>query len=297
MSTMRVTQRMMAGGSVNQLQASLSRLAKVQEQLSTGRIVNRPSDSPTEAANAMRLRGAVQQQEQYTRNAENGLGWMATVDTTLSGMSASVRRARELGLQGASSGSTSPASRQALAAEVDQLRAGLISQANTTYLDRPVFGGVTAGRNAFDPSTGGFVGTPGEVNRTVAQGVTVRVDVLGTDVVGPDGASLFDDLTALSAALTSGDTAGIRAGVDSLKTRLDVIGSAQASSGAAYNRVESAVQLAKDATISLGESLSQIENTDLPRAMVDLKLQEVAYQAALGATSRVMQPSLLDFMR
>jgi flagellar hook-associated protein 3 FlgL len=138
---------------------------------------------------------------------------------------------------------------------------------------------------------------PGEVHRTVAQGVTVRVDVAGTDVVGPDGASLFDDLTALSTALTSGDTAGIRTAVDSLQVRLTTIGSTQATAGAAYNRAEAAVQQAKDATISLGESLSQIENTDLPKAMVDLKLQEVAYQAALAATARVMQPSLLDFMR
>lgn len=297
MSTMRVTQRMMANGSVTQLQAGLSRLAKVQEQLSTGRIVNRPSDAPTEAATAMRLRGAVQEQEQYARNAESGLGWMATVDTALSGMTTSVRRARELALQGANSGSTSPASRQALAAEVDQLRAGLISTANTNYLGRPVFGGVTAGQVAFDSTTGSYVGVPGEVNRTVAQGVTVRVDVSGTDVIGPNGASLFDDLDALSTALVGGDTDAIRTAIDSLQTRLDAIGSAQASAGAAYNRAESAVQRAKDATMSLGESLSQIENTDLPRAMVDLKLQEVAYQAALAATSRVMQPSLLDFMR
>jgi flagellar hook-associated protein 3 FlgL len=297
MTAMRVTQRMLTDSSVVQLQSSLSRLAKVQEQLSTGRIVNRPSDSPTEAATAMRLRGAVQQQEQYARNAENGLGWMATVDTALGGMSASVRRARELGLQGASSGSTSVAARQALAAEVDQLRAGVLSQANTTYLGRPIFGGVTAGTTAFDPTTGAYVGVPGEVTRTVAQGVTVRIDLTGTDVLGPDGASLVDDLDALSTALTAGDTAGIRTAIDSLQSRLEVLSSQRATAGAAFNRVESAAQQAKDATISLGDSLSQIENTDLPRAMVDLKLQEVAYQAALAATARVLQPSLLDFMR
>lgn len=297
MTTMRVTQRMLTDSSVVQLQSSLSRLAKVQEQLSTGRVVNRPSDSPTEAANAMRLRGAVQQQEQYARNAENGLGWMATVDTALDGMSASVRRARELALQGASSGSTSVAAREAMAAEVDQLRAGVVSQANTTYLGRPVFGGVTAGTTAFDPTTGAYVGVPGEVTRTVAQGVTIRIDLSGTDVVGPDGASLIDDLDALSTALTAGDTPGIRTAIDSLQSRLEVLSSQRATAGAAYNRAEVAAQQANDATISLSESLSQIENTDLPRAMVDLKLQEVAYQAALAATSRVLQPSLLDFMR
>ena len=297
MSVARVTQRMLVSGSVDQLQSSLSRLAKVQEQLSTGRVVNRPSDSPTEAATAMRLRAEIAQQTQYSRNADNGLGWLATVDTALSGMSDSVRRAREIGLQGASSGTTSDAARQALAAEVDQLRAGLSAQANATYLGRPVFGGVTAGETAFDSTTGAYVGAPGQVLRTVGPGVTVRVDASGPEVLGPDGDSLFDDLSTLSAALVAGDTAAIRTVLDSLQGRLEVIGSAQATTGAAVNRLETASRLAQDAAITLGESRSRIEDTDLAKAMVDLKLQEVAYQAALGATARVMQPSLMDFMR
>lgn len=125
----------------------------------------------------------------------------------------------------------------------------------------------------------------------------MRVDVPGTDVVGPDGASLLDDLAALSTALTAGDSAAIRTVVDSLRTRLDVIGSTQATTGAVYNRAEAAAQQARDATVSLTGSLSEIENTDLPRALVELQSQEIAYQAALAATARVMQPSLLDFMR
>ncbi len=297
MSVTRVTQRMLVGGSVGQLQSSLSRLAAVQEQLSTGRVVNRASDAPTEAATAMRLRAEIAQQTQYSRNADNGLSWLATVDTALGGMSDSVRRAREIALQGASSGTASPAARQALAAEVDQLRSGLSAHANASFLGRPVFGGVTAGDTAFDSTTGAYVGAPGQVLRTVGPGVTVRVDVAGPEVLGPDGDSLFDDLATLSTALVAGDTDTIRTVLDSLQGRLDVIGSARATAGAAVNRLEVAAQRAQDATLTLGESRSQIEDTDLAKAMVDLKLQEVAYQAALGATSRVMQPSLMDFMR
>jgi flagellar hook-associated protein 3 FlgL len=50
-------------------------------------------------------------------------------------------------------------------------------------------------------------------------------------------------------------------------------------------------------TLSNTASLSEIENVDIARAVVDLQMQEVAYQAALGATARVLQPSLLDFLR
>ena len=68
--------------------------------------------------------------------------------------------------------------------------------------------------------------------------------------------------------------------------------------GTRFNRLEkAAAQAASDAELSLTTSLSEVENTDLPKAMVELQMQEVAYQAALASTARVMQPSLLDFLR
>ena len=48
MPIQRVTQNMLTDRSVGALQTGLSKLARLQEQLSTGRILNRPSDSPTE---------------------------------------------------------------------------------------------------------------------------------------------------------------------------------------------------------------------------------------------------------
>jgi flagellar hook-associated protein 3 FlgL len=42
---------------------------------------------------------------------------------------------------------------------------------------------------------------------------------------------------------------------------------------------------------------TQVEGVDLPSALVDLQLQEMAYQAALGATAKALQPTLLDFLR
>ena len=64
------------------------------------------------------------------------------------------------------------------------------------------------------------------------------------------------------------------------------------------DRVENAVRDRRRRRAQPSTSaLSEVENTDLAKAIVDLQLQEVAYQAALAATARVMQPSLLDFLR
>lgn len=295
MAMIRVTQNMISGRSVASLQAGLDRLARTQERLSTGKEINRPSDSPTDATTSMKIRVQVAEAQQHVRNAQNGLGWLDVTDTTLQGMADNLRRVGELALQGANASITTETS-GALATELAQIREGLLGQANTTYLDRPIFGGVTSGGAAFDVN-GQYVGVDAPVERTVAQGVKVRIDVPGADVVGPNGANLFDDLAALESALRLGDKAAIQAGIAAVDQRQKAISAAQASVGAAYNRVDSAERKGQDALVTLRTALSEVEDTDLPKAMVDLQMHEVAYQAALASTARVMQPSLVDFLR
>lgn len=294
--TGRVTQRMLTQTSVDYLQLGLGRLAKVQEQLSTGRVLNRPSDNPTDVTAAMRLRGSIAQQDQYSRNADDGIGCLSQIDSTLGVVTDAVRRGRDLALQGANTGAMGPAAREALATEVDEIRAGLVATANATYLGRPVFGGVTGGPNAYDQS-GNYVGVPGTVSRRVADGVTVQVDVDGRDVFGDGASSVFAELDALATALRAADTAAISTAIDELATRVNTVTTARTTAGTRLDRIERADAAAAEASQSLAASLSTLENTDLAKAAVDLQLQEVAYQAALSATSRVLQPSLLDFLR
>lgn len=296
MAIQRVTQHMLNQRSVGALQSGLSRLSRLQEQLSTGRVLNRPSDSPTDTTSAMRIRSSIADVKQYGRNAQDGDGWLTQIDSALTSANDQVLRARDLALQGANSGSSGPTARAALAAEVDQIRSGLIDTANSSYLGRPVFGGVTAGAKAYD-ATGSYVGTPGAVNRTVSEGTTIRVDVDGNQAFGPAGDSLFDHLAALSTALRAGDQAGITASITALDADRNQITTTQTDVGARQLRVESAIQANSDSELKLSTSLSNVENADLPKTIVDLQMQQTAYQASLAATSRVMQPSLLDFLR
>jgi flagellar hook-associated protein 3 FlgL len=296
MAINRVTQNMMSRNSVSAMQTSLGRLARLQEQLSTGRVLNRPSDSPTDTTSAMRIRSSLTDAKQFGRNANDGNGWLSTIDSALTSANDQVLRARDLALQGANEGVAGQTARDALAEEVDQIRDGMINTANSNYLGRPVFGGVTAGAKAYD-ATGAYVGTPGSVDRTVGQGTTVRVDVDGNTVFGPAGNSVFDHLSALSNALRTNNQAGISASITALESDRDQITTTQAEVGSRQNRIESAIQAASDNELRLSTSLSDVENADLPKTIVDLQMQQVAYQASLGATSRVMQPSLLDFLR
>lgn len=296
MALARITQSMMSRHSLDGMQTSLSRLAKLQEQLSTGRVLNRPSDSPTDTTSAMRIRSSLADVRQYARNASDGVAWLGQIDAALTSATDQVRRARDLALQGANQGAMGPAAREALATEIDQIREGIVTTANASYLGRPLFGGITAGAVAYD-AAGTFVGSSGAVRRTIADGVSIQVNVDGPVAFGVAGDSVFDHLSALSAALRAGDQSGINAGIDDLGGDLGTLNTTQAEVGTRQTRVERAQQSAADDELRLRGSLSEVENADLPKTIVDLQMQQVAYQASLGATARVMQPSLLDFLR
>ena len=292
----RVTQRMLTQRSLSDVNGGLARMAGVQQQLATGKKINVPSDSPTGTTTAMRIRSSLADQNQYTRNAQDGLAWLTTVDSTLQGITTQVQRAKTLALQGANSGSMSQTSLNAIAAEIQQIRGSVLQQANTTYLGRPVFGGTTSGGIAYDNS-GSYVGDSVVVNRRVGNGVQVQVNQDAPSTFGADGSNLFNHLDALYTALTTGNQAGITQGINDMTTDLDRLSGAAASEGARMNRINQANTMATDAQLSLKSSLSDVEDVDLAQATIDLETQQTAYQAALHATSKTIQPSLLDFLR
>lgn len=294
----RVTQRSIATHTLMGLQGNLSRMANIQQQLSSGKQISRPSDSPTGTVAAMQLRGEIRDNEQWARNAADGIGWLGTIDQALTSSMATARRARDLTLTGLNSGALTLNAAEALAAEVDQIREALVGFANTRYLDRPVFGGTTGGSQAYDAS-GTYVGpgTSPPILRTVGANATVRVDQTGPEVFGPAGADIFTVLDDISTALRANDQNALRTGLGDLDIAMNRISGKLAEVGAGYNRLEQMQSAAADRVISLKTSLSDVEDIDLPATIVELNLAQVAQQAALAATERVIAPSLADFLR
>ena len=306
-SAFRVTQRSVTTTVMKGLQANQTRMQQIQEQLSSGRQVNRPSDSPVKTVEAMQFRGTLSRTEQYVRNADDGIALLSAADTALNQGLDITRRVRDLTLQGMNA-STNAQGREAIAIEIETLRDGLLAVANTKYLDRPVFGGNTGGRAAYSTRAAGdiggtYEGDDGIALRTVAAGTQVEVSVTGPQAFG-DGTDdqLFDVLNGLAAQLRGvpGDAGGVTDlsdGLSKLDRAVDRLIGVVGKVGARLNRVEAMKATAEDSLVTLTNSLSEVESIDLPKTIMDLQMQEVAYKAALGATARVVQPSLLDFLR
>jgi flagellar hook-associated protein 3 FlgL len=290
----RVTERSVSMTALAGVQADLAALGRTQEQLSTGRAINRPSDDPVGTVTALQDRAALARQQQYDRNTQDGLSWLGTADTALSDTVSQLQRVRSLVLQAANA-SSNPTSQAAAAQEVTQIRQQLISVANAAYAGQPVFAGTAGTTQAYD-SAGNYLGDSAVVQRQVADGSRVAVALPGTQVFGPAGADVFTVLQQTLTDLTS-NPIGLSADLTALDGAMARIQTSQAQVGSLYNRVDAAKTAATNTTAALTEQLGQVEDADLARTVTTLQMQQVAYQAALSATARAIQPSLLDFLK
>ena len=277
------------------LESNLDRLRRLQEQISSGRVVNRPSDSPVAAVASMQIRSDRTRTTQYSRNADDGRGWLNTADTALTSSLSSVGRVREL-LGQSLSGAISPEARNAMAQEVESLRQGVVNLANTRYLGRPVFAGTAGTDDAFD-TAGNYLGDNGVVQRSVAPGASVQVNTTGPTAFGSGPDALFSVLGDIVTHLQNNDDAGLHADLTRLDKAASTVQNALGEVGARYNRVEAMQNAAASKLVTLTDQLSATEDIDLPKTIMELQLQQTAYQAALGSTAKVIQPSLMDFLK
>lgn len=300
----RVTPATLNSGVMAGLQSSLSRLQQTQEQLASGRRLSRPSDSPVDTVAAMRLRAERKQSDQLSRNIDDGMSWLNTTDQALGQTSAVLNRVRSLVLAGAN-GTNGPDERRAMAAEVDQLREAMMGIANTQYLGRPVFAGTQDTAVAFDPATGAYAGNAATVKRTIspdsASG-TLSVSVPGdqaftTLLHDPSDQAGAGVLTRISNALRSGDITALGTALTHLDSASETLRSTQSTVGARTNRLLSVQASGEVRADAVAARLASVEGIDLAKTITDLTLQQTAYQAALGAAAKVVQPSLMDFLR
>lgn len=294
----RITNRMMTDLGVRRLNDRLFQFEKAQTDLTTGKRIRVASDDPAGMSRSLRLRTSLAANSQAKKNADDGRQWVDLADSRLGSIGDQVQRVRELVIS-ARNGTSGPDGATAVSTEVVELLGSITSLANAKSGGRPLFGGFSSN----DPvakvaGVWTFQGDAGAVTRRVGEDETVQVNVTGDDVFGfTAGQDLFSLLETIVSQVQSQDAAGLGQSIAALDSSLDRLLVGRAKLGASANRIEQALFRTAADEVNLRTVLSETEDTDLAAAIMELQMQETAYQAAQGALARSLQPSLAQFLR
>ena len=290
----RITDQMLSGTAQSNLQLQLSQLAVLQQQSSSGIAISKPSDNPTGIAQSLALKSQQSANAQYSANATDGLNWLTSVNGALTTTTTALQSLRTLTVEASNSGAQSAASRASIVAQMNSLKAQLMSAANTTYLGRPVFAGNSDSTSAFN-SDYSYNGTAGStVTRRIDSGSPVSVSGDGAATFGTGAGSVFALIDTITSAVTAGtDVSGQLTAIDS---RLAAVTNQQAVVGSNYTRVQTGQANLTTEETNLTTQRSNIDNVDITKSVLDLTAQQNAYQAALDVTSKVLQPTLISLL-
>jgi flagellar hook-associated protein 3 FlgL len=275
----------------------LSDYSATQQRLASGKRLAKPSDDPIGMNRALELRSQLNAADQHARNANDGKMWIDLADSKLQTIVGQLQRARELAVRGATY--TGDDERGAIAKEVGQLREDLLMLANDKEQGRGLFAGFGNGDAVQSiAGTWTYVGDAGQVNRRVGEDEVVSVNVTADDVFGfSSGRDVFTILDDFEAALYANDTAALEQSISDIDASLDTVLDSLAVIGARANRIDAALTRNADEVLTLKDQLSTIEDVDIAEAVMELKLQQTAYEAALTAFAQSSQTSLVDFLR
>src|SRR5437660_2422486 len=129
---MRITPQMIVDSTLNNIQTNQNRIEELQNQVTSGSRISKPSDDPIGVARALNLQDSIAQSEQYQRNIDQASSWLNTTDSAMQSVSDAMNRARELAVQ-ASNGTLGSGDRQAIQAEITQLQQHVLDLAHSKY--------------------------------------------------------------------------------------------------------------------------------------------------------------------
>src|SRR5690625_1619375 len=298
---MRVTQGMISDNNLRHLSSNYSKLNTYMEQLNTGKKVSKPSDDPVVVMKGMNYRSEVNRINQYKRNTGEVHNWMDNTDSALDKTTQALQKLRELAVQ-ASNDSYSEKERENIMEEAKQLKEHLTDIANTKVNDKYIFNGSNTSERPIKPGEDGELEinfATSEVRIEVAAGTELKANVNPENVFGSgdDDNNVFNDIDKLIKALDEDNQADISASIEDLDHHIDNVINTRADLGARMNRLELIEDRLEDQEIVATKIMSENEDIEYEKVITDLITQESIHRAALAAGSRMIQPSLMDFLR
>lgn len=303
LSAISYTPAIISSQMVQNLTLAQNQQATLEQQLSTGDLVNQPSDNPTAAASLMNLNASLARANQYSSNASDGVGWLSLGNSTLNSVLSTLQTARQsvLALSGDMLSGQSSAIAGA-AAQLQSVKQQMLGLANTTYGGQAIFSGTGNVTAAYD-SSGNYLGGGNPPTRTVAPGVAVAVAVTGDKVFGSGSTGLLSPggvLDTLINDVSTGTTASLQKAQTTDLTSLDAaisnVSTQAAVLGADYQRMQGFATQATNAQAALQTQIGAEDSVNVAAATTQLTQDQQTYQAGLWATAQIEHTSLVNYL-
>ncbi|MFZ0370833.1 MAG: flagellar hook-associated protein FlgL [Halobacillus sp.] len=289
---MRVTQSMLSNNMLRNLSQSYGQMGKYQEQLTTGKKITKPSDDPVVSMKGINYRSQLTEVQQYKRNIGEVHNWMDSSDSSLDKATQAMQRVRELTVQ-ASNGTYDTEQKANIAKEVRQLKEHMADIANTKVNDKYIFNGANTTEEPVDAESFTINSSMSKVEIGVSEGVRIQANVNPQPVFDQ---GLFNDLEAFAADLETG-TNKLGGYIAVFDNKINQIVNERADLGARMNRVDLIEDRLESQEVTASKMMSDNEDADIEKVITNLKTQESIHRAALGVGSRIIQPTLMDFLR
>ena len=331
---MRITNSMMSKSFLRDVGRNQSNMKKINDQLTSGKEFRKPSDNPFKVARSMQLQSDINTNTQYNQNIKDTINFLDTTDTALEQVNNAFQRVRELMV---SSGNAAYGSdeKRAIKDEINEKINEVSQILNTNFDGKYIFGGTKGSSKPVgsmeDSDTGNnilhFSGRDGEkldlnsdvediknqinmiggsLNTEISQGVNVEYNVSASDILmfkDADGNSinvmdLFEDITN---NLDSNDQEkSLKVTNENLKTMDSALSNllkVRSEVGAKQNRMEAAQEQNEAENYNMTSILSQTEDIDFAEKTIEASVMQSVYMASLQTSARILQPSLMDYLR
>ena len=305
---MRVTLGLQMDSTSGYLREAAERMLEAQRVVTTGKKITRPSDNPTLANRSMSLRSGINGIEQYQDNTTLAKSVLDSSEDAVDSIGDQLVMLQQVA--GKVNGSLAPESKTTLLAEIQNIRGRLLDLADTKYLDRQLFSGTMTNTSpiAANPAVPAvppyiYQGDAGAIRIQIQPTERIQTNVSANELFNLDGSAgagvkdVFTVMQDLETAVKAGD---VNAASDLLKqigdNHSNVLG-VQAELGARSARLEDNAAALADSKGRMSELLSNLEDVDLPSAIISMQTQQNVYQAALSVTSQIMQHrTLADYL-
>jgi len=289
-----------------------SKLGLLSEQITSGKRINRPSDDPVGASQALRTHATLEITLSQQRTLERARQINGFLDKTLGEMATPLQTAYNAALKATQPG-LGDAGRLAAAKEIRAVLSRLVTIGNTDFNGIYLLSGTQNDKPALlETGIPGnliqFQGNEQPMKIAIAPGREMEITITGQELfnfensVGTRSVSAVDDdlfgvIEDLAQDVEIGYMDGIHEHMEQLKALQEHVLTERGKIGTYGLRLEQNLELAKDTEFQSRRLLSDIEDVDIAAALMEIERQKLSYQAALAATAKIANmPNLFEWL-